>query len=288
MRYRHALVTVTTALLIMLAVPASAGQPPEGVRSAVDSAGYIGEDRAALLQEAERAFRAGVPAEDLEVIILRSQERGSAAGTVRKLIGIAALTAEQRLPVRPVLDRIEQGLAKGAPPERIAAASLQLHEKLASAGPIVAGLETRGLTTVSAREREEAIESVARALERSVPDSVILNTGDTARERGRSMAQFDRAVRSLTLAVGSGIPADRAARLIQESLERGLTERDYTRFDRTMSEAFHRGDTVDEAVRAGEREIRAGRGSGESRSDRSHDRGFDSGRDSRGHGGREH
>jgi hypothetical protein len=272
---------IAAALVVMTAVPASAGQPAERIRFAVEAAGYSGEDRAALLQEAERALRAGVPAEDVEVIILRGQERGAAAGTVRELIGIAALTAEQRLPVRPVLDRIEQGLAKRAPLERIAAASLQLHEKLAVAGPIVVGLETRGLKTVSSREREEAVESVARALERSVPDTILMNTGDTAREHGQSMALFDRAVRSLTLIVGSGIPVDRAARLIQDGVERGFAERDYARFERTVSDVLRRGDTVDDAVRAAEREIRQGRGSGDGRTQ---DRGFDGGRDAGGRG----
>jgi hypothetical protein len=288
MRYRHALIAIAAALAVMTAVPTSAGQPAERLRSAVDATGYGREDRAALLQEAERALRAGVPAEDLEVIMLRGAERGAPAGTVRELIGIAALTAEQRLPVRPVLDRIEQGLAKGAPPERIAAASRQLHERLAAAGPLVGGLETRGLKAASSRERQEAIESVARALERSVPDAVLMRTGDTARQHGRSMAQFDRAVRSLTLVVGSGMPADRAARLIEETVERGFTERDYARFERTMSDALRRGHTPDDAVRAGEREIREGRGPGEDRGGRMHDRGSDSGRDAGGHGGRGH
>jgi hypothetical protein len=115
-----------------------------------------------------------------------------------------------------------------------------------------------------------------------------MRTGDTARQHGRSMAQFDRAVRSLTLVVGSGMPADRAARLIEETVERGFTERDYARFERTMSDALRRGHTPDDAVRAAEREIREGRGPGEDRGGRSHDRGSDSGRDAGGHGGRGH
>jgi predicted nucleic acid-binding protein len=269
-----------------MAAPALAGTPAERTLEAVEQSGYPLEERTMLRQEVSRALQAGVPAEDLEVIVLRGRERGASAAAVRDLADIAAQAREQGLPLRPVLDRIEQGLAKGVPPERITAASRQLIGHLTAAGPLVDSLAKGGLRTGSSRERAEVIESVARARERSVPDAVLLKTGERAGEHGRSMASFDRAVRSLTFFVGSGMPADAAERVIGESMERGFTEKDYARLERSVGETIRRGGTMDDAMRAAEREIREGRGSGEGRSGGTQERGSGGGKDPGGRGGR--
>jgi hypothetical protein len=186
---------------------------------------------------------------------LAARTRGVPAAAVSGLIGAAALAGEGNVPVRPVLDRIEQGLAKGIPPERIAAAAQQLAAHLAAAGPIIDRLEKQGLRTASARERSEALESAARARERSVPDDVLFRIGGQAGEQGRSMAQFDRALRSLTFLTASGMKVDAAERVTAGSIERNFTEKDYARLERSVSETLAKGGTMDDAARAAEREV---------------------------------
>jgi hypothetical protein len=279
MKRLRTLMMIVTAAVTVAAVPAMAGAPEERALAAIDRSGYAVEERAALRQDASRALRAGVPAEDLEVIVMRGRERGAPAAAVRGLIDAAAVAGERNLPLRPVLDRIEQGLAKGVPPERIAAAAQQLAGHLAAAGPIVDSLEKQGLRTTSARERSDALEGVARARERSVPDDVIRRIGGQAGERGRTMAQFDRAVQSLAFLTASGMTVDAAERVTAESVERGFTEKDYARLERSVHETLAKGGTMNDAVSAAEREIT------ENRRD-TRERGPGGGRESGSRGGR--
>jgi hypothetical protein len=284
MRPLRALTMIAAAALA--AMPVLAADPADRVMDAIGRSGYTLEERTMLRQEMSRALQAGVPAEDLEIIVLRSRERGVPEATVRELVGTAAQALEQRLPVRPVLDRIEQGLAKGVPPERISAASRQLVGHLAAAGPLIDGLAKSGLRTASSREREDAIESVARARERSVPDDVLRKTGELAGKHGRSMAQYDRAVRSLAFFAGSGIPVDRAEPVVRECVQRGFMEQDYARLERNASETLRRGGTTDDVVRGAERDVRQGRSSGDGRSGGMQDRGTGPGREMGGRGGK--
>jgi hypothetical protein len=185
-----------------------------------------------------------------------------------------------------VLDRIEQGLAKGVAPERIVTASEGLVEKLVAARPLVDELSNLGLASARARDREYAVEGVARALELSVPERVLMDMGESARKNGGSMAGFDRAVRSLTFLVGAGMTMDRASGLIREGVEQGFTERDFGRLERKAGEMLGRGASMDAVIDSAEREIREDRRSGGERGTDLHERGFGGGRDSGNRGGR--
>ena len=258
----RAFTTISVLVLAAMAAPASAGAAAEQAMAAIERSGYSVEERAALRQEASRALEAGVPAEDLAVIVLRGSERGAPAATVRGLMGTATHTLERNLPVRPVLDRIEQGLAKGAPVELISAASLRLVENLAAAGPLVDRLAKDGLPSVSPGDRAYAVEAVARARERSIPDAVVLEMGAAVRTQSGSMALFDRTVRSLTFLASSGMPLDAASGVVNEAIDHRFTEKDYARLERRLSEMLRQGERMDDVLSAADREIRQGRESG--------------------------
>ena len=275
------MLTLVLAGTLVTAWPASAaGQ----VAAAVEQSGVSREDREALLQEADRALKAGVPAADLEIIVRRARERGLPPHQVRELIRTVAQAGEQGLAVRPVLDRVEQGLAKGAPAELIVAASRRLVENLAAAGPLVDGLADRGLHASSPADRAYAVETVARALERSVPAAVIGEVGEAALRQERTMAQFDRAVRSLTLVVGAGVPADSAGRMVRETIEHRYTDRDYSRLERHVSELLEQGRAPGEVVATMERDIRGLREPAERRDNNGRDRGPGADRETGGRG----
>jgi hypothetical protein len=271
---------------LLTAATAFAGQPLDQVHAAVERSGVSREDRDALLQEAERALKAGVPAADLEVIVLRGRDRGLTAAMVRELIRTASRAGEQGLSVRPVLDRIEQGLAKGAPAELITAASQRLVEHLAAAGPLVDRVARSGLRTASPDDRTYAVETVARALERSVPGTLITDIGELALQHGWTMSQFDRSIRSLSLFVGAGVPVDAAGRVVRQTIGLQFTDRDYARLERRASDMLGRGNAMDEIVNAMEREIRGLRNPGERRDTGGRDRGAGADRERGGRGGR--
>ena len=264
----------------------SAAGATDGVARAVERSSLTTEEKQALNGQAQAARQAGVPAEDVEIIVTRGLERGVGAPMLGRFLDTSAQVARQGLPVRPVLDRIEQGLSKGVPPERIDAAGKRLADGLAQAKPLVDGLVRNGLRVGTSGAREAALESVARAGEQSLSADTMHALGEKVRTQGQSLDQFERAVRTLSFFAGNGMPADAAERVVQAGIEHDFTERDYGRLERKVSDMVRQGRDMDEIVRAVDRQGREGRGPGESREGGKQDRGTGAGRDSGGRTGR--
>src|SRR5512147_2148138 len=268
-----AVIILSSFVMIMgLGGAAASGQEalPEKIKEAVERSPLSGQGKAEILDAAGRALRAGIPADDVEIIISRGRDRGVEAGTTRELIDTAVKAREKGLPVRPVLNRIEQGLSKGVAPDRIAAASKNLTDKLSAAKPIVGEFIGRGVGPGSDKDHEYAIETVARALERSIPADAIARTGKQVRERRGSVVLFDKAVHTLTSLTENGMPVDSASRLVRSAVERGFTEKDLSKMERDVVEGLEKGKRMDDVVRSTESEI--------SHDQKGKDRGSDRGR----------
>jgi len=275
---------MTALTLAAMALPARAAMPEGTAPEAVDVSGFPVEEQSAIQKETAQALKAGVPAADLKIIVSRSRERGMAGPAVRELIGTAARAAREDLPLQPVLDRMEQGLAKGVPAERITAATRQLVEYLAIAGPLVDRLAGEGLRPRSPQERAYAAETVARALESSIPGDVIGETGKAAVGLRLTLSQLDRAVRSMTFFVRSGLPVDSAERIIREAMQQGFREKEFSRLERSVGDMFRKGWSIDEIVHDAEQDIGRGTSREGSRSGGAQERG--PGREAGSRGGR--
>lgn len=273
-------------LAIALLLGGTAAGAAGGASPAVERSALSAEDRAAVLDRMREAVRAGIPAEDVEVIVVRGLERGAGASAITGFLDAALGAMRQDLPVRPVLDRIEQGLSKGIPPERIDAAARRLADGLAKARPLVDGLVADGLKPGPRGARDAAIESAARAGELAVPDRELLAAGRTAREQGRTLEHFDRAVRAMTSLAGTGMPPETAGRLVRTGIERGYGERDFGKLERRVSELAAQGRSMDEIAGTVERELRDARDAGGRREGGGRDRGAGTDRDRGSHGGR--
>lgn len=245
--------------MLMLMIAVATGT----LSAAPASARQSGDE--ALRETAARAVQAGVPQEDVDIIIRRGSERGLEAGSVQSLLDIAAEARELKLPLQPVLDRIEQGLAKGVPAERIAGAARRLSENLARAAPLVDGLIRGGVKHESAGDRDRAMEAVARALERPVPADIIARTGAKVGEGGGSVAVFDTAVRTMGNLMDRGMSAESASRLVNSAVEKGFTQKDLIRLEREVSDEIRKGRSADDVVKSSESEIRSGRDRGRDR-----------------------
>lgn len=272
------LVLVLAGMLVAIMPVLTAG--------AAEQAAAAGTSPGELQQAADRALRAGVPAADVEIIVLRGRERGLAPDRIGELIGTVAQAGEQGVPLRPVLDRIQQGLAKGVAAERIIAAARRLAECLAAAGPLVDDLAGRGLRASSPQDRGFAVETVARALERPVPGPMVTELGAIALRHGAKLAQFDRAVRSLTLLVGAGVPADAAGRMVGRAIGRDFTDRDYARVERRVTDLLDHGAPVEEIIGAADQEVRSELGPRDSRDAGGRESGGAADREGGGRGGR--
>jgi len=264
----------------------SAAQVSEGIALAVGRSSLTTDEKQVLIGRVEAASRAGVPVDDAEIIVTRGLERGVGAAMLGRFLETSAQVARQGLPVRPVLDRIEQGLSKGVPPERIDAAGKRLADGLVKAKPLVDGLLQNGLPPGPGGAKDAALESVARAGEHALSASTMQGLGEKVRAQGQSLDQFERAVRTLSFLAGNGMPADAAEQVVRAGIERGLTERDYGRLERTVSDMVRQGRSMDEIVRAADRQAREDRIPGDGRGSGHQDRGSGGSRDAGGRGGR--
>ncbi len=231
-------------LLLLFALPswtiAAENFSSDGVSKALEASTLSRTDRAEVHAKAAAALNAGIPQEDVEIILTRAIGRNADAGTISRFFDTSISAKKEGLHT-PVTDRIEQGLAKGVPPERIAAASERLTAKLAEARPLVDTLIRDGMTPKRAGERDEAIESSARALEKSIPAEDIKGMGAAVRGKSGSLPLFTCAVDTATYFAGSGMSVATASRLVRNAVEKGYSTRDLDSMVKRMDAERKRG-----------------------------------------------
>ncbi len=226
----------------------------DAIQRALASSALPPADRAAVQSRAAAAINAGVPAEDVEIIVSRGLNRGAEAGAINRFLDISVSAKRSGLPAGPVLNRIEQGLSKGVPPERIAAASERLAEKLRVAQPIVDTLIRGGMAPRRSAERKEAIEASARALEQSIPAADIEGMGSAVKSRGGQLPLFTSAVDTAAYFAGSGVSSKTASRLVQSAVEKGYSTKDMDSLVKQMNNEMRKGVRAEEAAARMERE----------------------------------
>ena len=217
-------------------------------RSAVEGSALPKEAKAGILKKADRAAATGVPAEDISVIVSRGLHRGVAGGQIEGFLETAAGAKERHLPVRLLLDRIEQGLAKGVPTDRIADVTQRLSGHLADAAPIVDRLESRGMRATGKNGSDDAVETVARALELSIPRDAVVKTGESVKERKGSLGLFNRAVDTMTTFVGDGMTREQAVNMVHRAVEKGYGERDLAAMESYVADARRKNRPMSDVV----------------------------------------
>ena len=246
------------SLLILLALPSWTFAADNGrldsISRILQSSSLSKAEQADVHARSAAAINAGVPAEDVEIIVSRSVRRGADAGTINRFLDTGISTRQKGLPVAPVLDRIEQGLSKGVPPDRIATASQQLASKIAAAQPIVDDLIRSGVKPKQRNEREAAIEATARALEKSVAPEDLKKMGDAVRERKGPLPLFTSAANTASYFAGSGMSAKTSSHLVQNAIENGYSERDMDGMAKQISDQMMRGTRAEDAAMQMERQ----------------------------------
>ncbi|HET6364099.1 MAG TPA: hypothetical protein VFG02_03540 [Nitrospirota bacterium] len=257
--------SVGMMFVILLALPswtfAADDSRPDTISGILQSSSLSKTEKTEVQGKAVAAINAGVPAEDVEIIVSRSIRRGADAATINRFLDTSISMRQQGLPVAPVLDRIEQGLSKGVPPERIAVAAQQLASKITVAQPIVDDLIRGGVKPRQRNERETAIEATARALEKSIPAEDLKKMGASVRERKGSLPLFISAANTAAYFAGSGMSSMTSSHLVQNAVEKGYTERDLDGMVKQIANQMRRGTRAEEAAHQMEREgMQGGRG----------------------------
>jgi len=253
------------SLLLFLALPSWTFAADNGrldsISRILQSSSLSKAEQTDVHSRAAAAINAGVPAEDVEIIVSRSVRRGADAGTINRFLDTGISTRQKGLPVAPVLDRIEQGLSKGVPFDRIATAAQQLASKTAAAQPIVDDLIRGGVKPKQKNEREAAIEATARALEKSVPPEDLKKMGDAVRERKGPLPLFTSAANTAAYFAGSGMSAKTSSGLVQNAVENGYSERDMDSMARQISDQMMHGMRPEDAAMQMQRQgMQGGRG----------------------------
>jgi hypothetical protein len=255
-------------LLLLLALPTWAFAAEEGrsdaIRGILQSSSLSQAEQADLRSRAAAAVSGGVPAEDVEIIVSRAVQRGADAGTINRFLSISLSTKKEGLPLGSILDRVEQGLSKGVPPERIAAAVQQLAQKLGAARPVVDDLIRSGVKPGQRNGREAAIEATARALEKSVPAEDLKGIGAAVHDRKGSLTLYTSAANTAAYFAGSGMSAKTSSQLVRNAVEKGYAERDLDGMVRQIDDTMRGGMRADDAAMQMEREgMQGGRGMGQ-------------------------
>lgn len=282
---------IGSALLTGITRSSTAAENPDSLHQTFAASGLGEQTIQALAEQVDRAIAAGIPADDVRAVV----SRGLAAGVVPEAIAgnlrIATTLREKNLPVKQVLDRMEQGFAKGIPPDTISAAVQRLSEKLAVARPLVDAFIKNGMRSDSDRHKDSAIETAARALEGSLSENEIVTTGSRVAEHKGSIVLFDKAVRTIVSLIERGLARESATRLVGSAVARGMAEKDLSRMEKVVAAEMKKGRRADDVIKTLDREIEHGRISESGLDDHGGNRGsgsgsHDSGSDRSGHGGK--
>jgi hypothetical protein len=269
-----------TVLVVLFALTSGANgaENPnlDNISRALAMSSLTQADQIEVRTKAAAAINAGVPVEDVEIIVQQAVNRGVEAGSMGRFLDTSAATKKEGLPVKVILDRIEQGLAKRVPADRIAMASERLAEKLAEARPLVDGLIREGMSSQKSSERDEAVGSAARALEKSIPSEAVQGIGTAVRAKGGSLPLFTRSMDTAVYFTGSGMSPNTSSNLVQRAVESGYSERDLDGMVKQVDAEMRQGANAEEAASKMERNTKQGeRGMGrqDMHQDRTNDRG---------------
>lgn len=219
----------------------------EDVQAVITRSALAPDERAGLAAAAELAINAGLPKEDVSIIVDRGLKRGIEAKIIERFLATGVAMQERGLPTALVMDRIEQGLSKGAAPSRIAVVAEKLAEHLAKASGVITGLEQKGMKAARAGEREEAIETVAQAFEKSISAKTIKELGEAVRTQKGNLLLFSRAVDVTTALAENGVPAKHAAQQVRAAIKKGYGEPELARMEKEFFDAMKKDHQVENA-----------------------------------------
>ena len=247
----HAAKMVLLILILTLShgmASAETGKDLNEIKSVIEKSSLPRDKKTALYERASVALGAGIPSTDVAVIIKRGISRGANSAALEESLSAVVTAKEKGLPVRPVLDRIEQGLSKGVSSEKLSAVTKQLVVKLSAADGIVDKLRKSGMKGAEA-EKGAAVHTVARALEKSIPDDPITKVGMKVVKQDSSLSRFDAAVDSMTFLVEMGMPVDQALRLINKAVDKGYSDKEMFQMEKEMSRMMRDGAKMEDAMK---------------------------------------
>jgi hypothetical protein len=173
-----------------------------------------------LLKSAQDLLEAGILFEDTRGIIENSVAKTIDAYSVKKVFDILLETKNDSLPTEPLINKINEGLAKNVNKSTIISVILTKAENLKQANEILTAAQQDGLEINGS---EEIVEILANSLENDVPQESLSWLLKTGTKEGRSIEEITEISEELSylslMASDSGLSTEKISLLFKKAMD---------------------------------------------------------------------
>lgn len=223
------LILIITACIIY-SYPIYAEQsenPPslQQISEIIDSYPNISSFQASrLLKEAEEAIQFGISLDDAQDIIQKSLENEGNPYTIISLFSLLSGVEKNNLPTSTLINKLKEGLAKGASPAKIIVSIKEKSENLYFAKYLLVGQSFLEETDI--QEKSEAIEILASSFASNITEDMITDIFTEAVNNKKDIEDIAGAITALSNLLDLEI-SDTFARVItQDLLNEGYNSKD--------------------------------------------------------------
>jgi len=196
-----------------------------------------------LLKEAEKVIQSGLSLEDTEKIIQESLKTKGNAYTIISLLSLLGDVKKDNLPTSPLINKIEEGLAKGVAPAKIIVSIREKSENLYFAKYLV---EQSSLEETDIQEKSEAIEILASSFASNITEDMITDIFTEAIHNKKDIEDIAGAITALSNLLNLEI-SDTSARVIAKNLlNEGYNSKDMAILTNVITFAKKNGLSVSE------------------------------------------
>ena len=196
-----------------------------------------------LLEEAEKAIQSGVSLEDTENIIRESLKTKGNAYTITSLLSLLGDVKKDNLPTSALINKLEEGLAKG-----VALAKIMVSIKEKSANLYFAKylVEQSFSEETDSRKKNEAIEILANSFASNITEDVITDIFTEAIHNKKDIEDIAGAITALSNLLDLEISDTSARVIIQDLLNKGYSSKDMAILTTVIAFAKKNGLSVSE------------------------------------------
>jgi hypothetical protein len=184
------------------------------------SSSYSAFQTTMLLKSAQDLLEAGILFEDTRGIIENSVAKTIDAYSVKKVFDILLETKNDSLPTEPLINKINEGLAKNVNKSTIISVILTKAENLKQANEILTAAQQEGLEINGS---EEIVEILADSLENDVPQESLSWLLKTGTKEGRSIEEITEISEELSylslMASDSGLSTEKISLLFKKAID---------------------------------------------------------------------
>lgn len=173
-----------------------------------------------LLNTAQNLIESGIPFEDTKKIVENSVEKSFSAYSIKEVFDVLLEALQEGLPAKPLINKINEGLAKNVNKSIIISVISAKAENLKQANEILNEAQQEGLKINGS---EEIVEILANSLENDVPQEALSWLVKTGTKEGRSIEEITEISEELSylslMAYDSGLSTENISLLFKKAMD---------------------------------------------------------------------